>query len=221
MHDARRGREKLHFLNAAPINAIADRWINHYDRPRAEALADLKTALEQNPVTKPPTGTEFVYTTYIKTTPEQLWQALTDPAFTIRYWGVELMLRLEGRLGDHVAVQGRDDGRPRPDRAGRGREPPARVQLARDHAGVRRDSSACSPAEVAAFAAEQRSNVTFEIEPIGDLVKLTVTHGGFEPRQRVARRYVAGLADHPRQPEVAAGDRRSVDVRMTAVVTTR
>ena len=45
----RRGREKLHFLNAAPINAIADRWINHYDRQRAEALADLKTALEQQP----------------------------------------------------------------------------------------------------------------------------------------------------------------------------
>ena len=28
----------------------------------------------------------FVYTTYIKTTPERLWQALTDPAFTSRYW---------------------------------------------------------------------------------------------------------------------------------------
>ena len=90
----RRGREKLHFLNAAPINAIADRWINHYDRQRAEALADLKTALEQKPVTTSTTtsdqATEFVYTTYIKTTPEQLWQALTDPAFTRRYWGVEL-----------------------------------------------------------------------------------------------------------------------------------
>src|ERR1700757_263844 len=43
----RRGREKLHFLNAAPINDIADRWIHHYDRARAEALADLKTALEE------------------------------------------------------------------------------------------------------------------------------------------------------------------------------
>ena len=30
---------------------------------------------------------EFVYTTYISTTPERLWQALTDPAFTQRYWG--------------------------------------------------------------------------------------------------------------------------------------
>src|ERR1700754_5036663 len=44
---ARRGREKLHFLNAAPINAIADRWIDRYDRERARSLADLTTALER------------------------------------------------------------------------------------------------------------------------------------------------------------------------------
>src|ERR671924_370391 len=61
----RRGREKLHHLNAAPINAIAQRWIGQYDRERAHALADLKTALEQEPMGR----NEFVYTTYIKTTP--------------------------------------------------------------------------------------------------------------------------------------------------------
>src|ERR1700759_1852539 len=44
------GREKLHYLNAVPINAIADRWLNQYDRARADALADLKTALEQDPM---------------------------------------------------------------------------------------------------------------------------------------------------------------------------
>ena len=32
----RRGREKLHYLNAAPINEIGERWINHYDRGRAK-----------------------------------------------------------------------------------------------------------------------------------------------------------------------------------------
>src|SRR6188472_222543 len=67
----RRGREKHHFLNAAPINAIADRWITHYDRRRVEALADLKRALEQTTMTTTTTAgptTEFVYTTYIKTT---------------------------------------------------------------------------------------------------------------------------------------------------------
>src|SRR5919112_1925138 len=72
----RRGREKLHHLNAAPINAIAERWIDRYARERVRALADLKRALEGKPMANP----EFVYTTYINTTPERLWQALTDPA---------------------------------------------------------------------------------------------------------------------------------------------
>ena len=66
-----RGREKLHYLDAAPINAIAERWMTRYDRQRAGALADLKRALESTPMN------EFTYTTYINTTPEKLWQALT------------------------------------------------------------------------------------------------------------------------------------------------
>src|SRR3989442_3269042 len=41
-----RGREKLHYLNAEPINALAERWINRYHRARVDALADLKKALE-------------------------------------------------------------------------------------------------------------------------------------------------------------------------------
>src|SRR3954453_13747709 len=82
----RRGREKLHHLDAAPINAIADRWISRYTRERVQALADLTTALERDPMT----ATEFAYTTYIQSTPERVWQALTDPAFTRRYWGVAL-----------------------------------------------------------------------------------------------------------------------------------
>ena len=83
---ARRGREKLHYLNVAPISDIAERWISRYDQPRVEALADLKKALEETEVEAP----SFVYTTYIRTTPEQLWQGLTDPAFTRQYWQTEL-----------------------------------------------------------------------------------------------------------------------------------
>src|SRR5246500_3690947 len=41
-----RGREKLHYLNAAPISDIAERWISRYDQARVDALADLKKALE-------------------------------------------------------------------------------------------------------------------------------------------------------------------------------
>ncbi|CAM5561529.1 hypothetical protein STENM327S_01242 [Streptomyces tendae] len=81
----RRGREKLHYLNAEPINAITERWISRYDRERVHALADLKHALENTAMD----SNAFVYTTYVRTTPEKLWQGLTDPAFTRRYWGLE------------------------------------------------------------------------------------------------------------------------------------
>ena len=78
----RRGRERLHYLNPVPINEIAERWINQYDQTRVRAISDLKHALEETPMEKP----EFVYTTYIKTTPERLWHALTEPEFTGRWW---------------------------------------------------------------------------------------------------------------------------------------
>jgi hypothetical protein len=65
---------------AAPIEEIGERWITHYERERVRALADLKHALEEDPMEAP----TFVYTTYIRTTPERLWQALTEPAFTAR-----------------------------------------------------------------------------------------------------------------------------------------
>jgi DNA-binding transcriptional ArsR family regulator len=44
----REGRERLHFINPVPINEIAERWINKFERPRLEALAELKRKLEEN-----------------------------------------------------------------------------------------------------------------------------------------------------------------------------
>src|ERR1700694_570043 len=77
-----RGREKLHYLNPAPINDISERWINRYEQRRGNALADLKRAPERPIMEKP----SFIYTTYIETTTERLWEALTSAAFTERYW---------------------------------------------------------------------------------------------------------------------------------------
>jgi len=42
----RRGREKLHYINPVPINAIAERWISKFEQPRLSALSDLKQTLE-------------------------------------------------------------------------------------------------------------------------------------------------------------------------------
>src|SRR5688500_18610205 len=74
----RRGREKLHFLNAVPIRQIHDRWIDKYSAPMAAMLTELKKEIEDNSMEK-------VYEIYIKTTPERLWQAITDPALRAKY----------------------------------------------------------------------------------------------------------------------------------------
>jgi uncharacterized protein YndB with AHSA1/START domain/DNA-binding transcriptional ArsR family regulator len=173
----RRGREKLHFLNAAPINDIADRWIDRYDRERAGALADLKRALEATPMN----GTQFVYTTYIRTTPERLWQALTDPAFTRRYWGVGL--HSDWRAGSPVLWQEGPDEEPRDlDSVVVEAEPYRRLSYTwpppqQHHA----DLFGWSPERLAELQREPRSRVRFELEPAGDRVKLTVVHEGFAP----------------------------------------
>jgi uncharacterized protein YndB with AHSA1/START domain/DNA-binding transcriptional ArsR family regulator len=171
-----RGREKLHYLNAEPINAIGERWIRQYDRERAHALADLKRALEDTPMQKP----EFVYTTYIKTTPEQLWQALTDPAFTSRYWGATFTT--DWQVGSQMEWE--YDGVQIADPAQQVLEFDPYRRLAYTWQTVTAEFAETvgfSEEYFAKVAAERRSKVSFELEPRGDVVKLTVVHDDFDP----------------------------------------
>jgi uncharacterized protein YndB with AHSA1/START domain/DNA-binding transcriptional ArsR family regulator len=176
----RRGREKLHYLNAAPINEISERWIDHYHAGRVHALADLKTALEGKTVEKP----SFVYTTYIHTTPERLWEALTEPDFTRRYWNTEFGTNWKPgspMTWDHHGVTISD-----PEQIVLEAEPGRRLSYTW-HAFTREWAEVIDFEDelLARFASEPRSTVTFEIEPAGELVKLTVIHDGFEPGSRV------------------------------------
>jgi uncharacterized protein YndB with AHSA1/START domain/DNA-binding transcriptional ArsR family regulator len=178
----RRGREKLHYVNPAPINEIAERWINRYDLGRVEALSDLKRALEETTVDKP----EFVYTTYIRTTPEQLWSGLTDPAFTRRYWG--LTIESDWRPGSTFTVRlDKDDvAIADPEQVVLESDPYRRLSYTWHTFTPQWAAAYGIPAsDQARFAAEPRSKVTFEIEPLGDQVRLTVTHDGFEPGSKV------------------------------------
>ncbi|HEY8457344.1 MAG TPA: metalloregulator ArsR/SmtB family transcription factor [Actinopolymorphaceae bacterium] len=175
-----RGREKLHYLNAEPINAITDRWINQYDRRRAETLADLKKALEHSSMS----DNAFVYTTYIKTTPERLWQALTDPAFTRRYWGV--VFTTDWKAGSTM-IWGEDrTEREDPDQVVLESEPYRRLSYTW-HTFTPEWAKAVGVSDdvLAKIFSERRSKVTFEIEPVGEVVKLTVIHDGFEPGSTV------------------------------------
>jgi uncharacterized protein YndB with AHSA1/START domain/DNA-binding transcriptional ArsR family regulator len=176
-----RGREKLHYLNPAPINDISERWLTRYEQPRVEALSDLKRALETPSMDRP----SFVYTTYIQTTPERLWEALTSPAFTERYWsatfetdwepGSEMVWNL---FGVRVA---------NPDQVVLVSDPYRRLSYTWHTFTPELARAAGSSEEAfAAAAVEPRSKVTFELEQAGSAVKLTVIHDDFAPVSRAA-----------------------------------
>jgi DNA-binding transcriptional ArsR family regulator len=175
-----RGREKLHYLNAEPINAIAERWIGQYSRERVRALADLKRALENTPMERP----EFVYTTYINTTPQRLWQALTEPAFSRHYLGHAI--ESDWKIGSTYVW----------DQDGLKIEHPGQVILECEpyrrlaftfHTFTPELTAVAGLSEdtITRAAGERRSKVAFDIEAHGDQVKLTVVHDDFAPGSTV------------------------------------
>jgi uncharacterized protein YndB with AHSA1/START domain len=152
----RRGREKLHFLNPVPIRLVHDRWVSKYAEPWTATLSNLKKGLEEKTMEK-------VFEIYIKTTPERLWEAITNSEMRRKYnfgVGVEsdwspgsryeaLTPMAPGAIweGENLEV-----------------DPPRRLV---------QSFNALWGEDV---KREGTSRVTWEIEPIGDSCRLTVTH---------------------------------------------
>ena len=149
----RRGREKLHFLNPVPIRLVHDRWVSKYTEPWVATLSDLKTELEKT--------MEKVFEIYIKTTPERLWQAITDPQMRRKY-NFGLSVTSDWTAGSRY--EGTGGGMPILEGENLEVEPPRRlVQSFRALWGED-------------VKAEGTSRVTWEIEPVGDSCLLKVTH---------------------------------------------
>ena len=177
----RRGREKLHYLNAIPINEIAERWISHYDHRRVHALADLKRALEEPPMEKP----QFVYTTYIRTTPERLWQALTEPTFTRQWW--QATFDTDWKVGSPMTWNNHGVVIADPEQIVLESEPYRRLAYTWHTFTPELNERLRFGDELfAKLAAEHRSRVAFDLEPVGETVKLTVVHDDFEPGSTAA-----------------------------------
>ncbi|MFJ9690650.1 ArsR/SmtB family transcription factor [Kitasatospora sp. NPDC101183] len=178
----RRGREKLHYLNAAPVHEIAHRWISRYDRARVQALADLKLALEESEMDAP----TFVYTTYIRTTPQKLWQALTEPEFTRRYWTTELAT--DWAAGSPMVWDNHGVTIADPEQVVLEAEPYSRLSYTwHTMTPELAERFGWDGDLLARLAAEPRSKVTFTIEEsAGKVVKLTVVHDGFEAGSTLA-----------------------------------
>jgi len=152
----RRGREKLHFLNPVPIRLVHDRWVSKYAEPWAATLSGLKKQIEEETMEK-------VFEIYIKTTPERLWEAITDGEMRRQYnfgMGVASDWTPGSRYEmSHPAANGV---------LGKGEnlevDPPRRLVQSFNALwsdDVRREGT---------------SRVTWEIEQVADSCRLTVTH---------------------------------------------
>ena len=156
----RRGREKLHYLNAVPIRLVHDRWVSKYAEPWVAALSDLKHGLEGRAMEK-------VFEIYIKTTPERLWQAITDPELRRKY---------------SFGVGTESDWRPgSPYRSTTGPETVAPGMAIAEGEILEADPPRRLVQSFRALwgehvQAEGTSRVTWDIEPIADSCRLTVTH---------------------------------------------
>jgi uncharacterized protein YndB with AHSA1/START domain/DNA-binding transcriptional ArsR family regulator len=152
----RRGREKFHYLNPVPIRLVHDRWVSKYAEPWTAVLSGLKQRLE-NPMEK-------VFEIFIKTTPERLWEAITDPEIRSKYnfgarvssdWSPGSSYEMSAMDGAVVLGEGKNLEV----------EPPRR--LVQSATFLWSDD----------VKAEGTSRVTWEIEPVGDdSCRLTVTH---------------------------------------------
>jgi uncharacterized protein YndB with AHSA1/START domain/DNA-binding transcriptional ArsR family regulator len=150
----RRGREKLHFLNLVPIRLVHDRWVSKYAEPWAASLSNLKQGLENKTMEK-------VFEIYIKTTPARLWHAITDQEMRRKY-NFGAVITSDWTPGS--SYQGVGGGTPILEGENLEVDPPRR--LVQSFRALWGDD----------VKSEGTSRITWEIEPIGDSCRLTVTH---------------------------------------------
>jgi uncharacterized protein YndB with AHSA1/START domain/DNA-binding transcriptional ArsR family regulator len=151
----RRGREKLHFLNPVPIRLVHDRWVSKYAEPWAATLSGLKHRLEER--------MEKVFEIYIKTTPERLWEAITTDELRQKYnFGVGVSS--DWRPGSRYEAVHPGAGIAIAEGENLEVDPPRRLV---------QSMNALWSDDV---KSEGTSRVTWEIEPVGDSCRLTVTH---------------------------------------------
>ncbi|MFD0360908.1 ArsR/SmtB family transcription factor [Nocardia sp. GCM10030253] len=159
----RRGRERLHYLNPAPIHEIEQRWISGFDKPRLQVISAIKNRAEEYAMSDSPVSVPtYVYVTYIHASAQQVWRALTDADLTTQYWGHANVSDWQpGSAWEHRRV----DGSGHVDVVGKvlEAEPPTRLVITFDDAP-----------DIA--SAREPSVVTFVVEPHHDIVRLTVTH---------------------------------------------
>ena len=153
----RDGRFKYHYLNALPIQEVADRWMAPYGKPLARFALNLKNVLEgpKTMADKP----DFVFATYIRTTPAKLWDALTNPEMTRQYYYNSRVLT-DLRVGGKFAYEG----------------PDGQINLDGEIIEIVPERKLVTTFKATWAPDGEPTRIEFEIEPMGEACKLTMTH---------------------------------------------
>jgi DNA-binding transcriptional ArsR family regulator len=152
----KQGREKLHFLNPVPIRLVHDRWVSKYAEPWAATLSSIKQTLEDRTMEK-------VFEIYVKTTPDRLWEAITDSELRSRYnFGVGI--ESEWTAGSRYEASSSQAAHPICAGENLEVDPPRRLVQSFNALWGENVKS------------EGTSRVTWEIEQVEDSCRLTVVH---------------------------------------------
>lgn len=158
------GRFKYHYLNAAPLQSLVDRWIEPLtQQPMARAVLDLKAELERNDTMSTLTQTkpDFMTETFIRTTPEKLWEALTNPEMIARYHFASVAIHGQFVPGEPYEYRFAD-GKVMLSGEIIAADPPKRLEMSFVPGWMGPDAA--------------KSYHVYEIEAAGDLTKLAVLH---------------------------------------------
>lgn len=156
------GRFKYHYLNAAPLQLLVDRWLEPLtQQPLARAILDLKTDLERTTTMIETNKPDYVLETFILTTPERLWEALTSADLSKRYYIASAAIH--GPLHAGTPYEYRTpDGHPILTGMVIASDPPKRLEMSFQPGWMGPDA--------------KPSRIVYDIEPMGDIVKLTILH---------------------------------------------
>ncbi len=170
------GRRKLHYLNPVPIRLIHDRWISRYAQPMVARLSALKSRLEE-PMGAAP---KHVYEVHIRTTPERLWRAITDPAETRLYF-----------YGSDVRSDWQPGSKLEYSRNGEVNLDCGIIEVEPEKKLVHSFRAVYDPE----LAAEPPTRVTWEIEQMGETCRLRITHDEFPSENKTFREVEFGWSE--------------------------
>jgi len=171
------GKNKLLYINAMPIQYIYDRWISKFSQVWASGLSQLKYSLEQEGK-QMENNLKHIFVTYIKSTPEKVWEALTNGELTKKYYhGSEMRSKLTpGSSIDFIVLD--ENGEEVSAVNGEILEVIPNKKLSHT---FRFHSNGDRP-----------SRVTFLIEEVDGMVKLTLTHDDFDGETDTYKSVVEG-----------------------------